>query len=267
MSLIPSHFLDTVVPIGVRLGDSEVRYGATGFVYTVAVGKAEDGDKLYVTFLVTNRHVAEGETELHVRHTYPSGHTSVWSPLREQWTMHPDPDVDVAVMPFHSEDADGNSVTVPSFLEGHRMARTELMESEFREGNEVLVLGFPLGLAGNSRNYPIVRQGIVARIHDWYDEEARVFLIDSSIFPGNSGGPVLAKPTIHTYGKAISTAKLIGMVSGYVPYLDIARSDQTGLPILAAQENSGLGIVVPIDAIEETIAVVVDQYRAEQSHP
>ena len=147
------------------------------------------------------------------------------------------------------------------------MPRTELVESEFREGNEVFVLGFPLGLAGKSRNYAIVRQGIVARIHDWYDEEAKAFLIDSSVFPGNSGGPVLAKPTMHTYGKAISTAKLIGMVSGYVPYKDIARSDQTGLPMLAAQENSGPGIVVPIDAIDETIAVVVDQYRAEQSRP
>lgn len=93
------------------------------------------------------------------------------------------------------------------------MPRAELVESEFREGNEVFVLGFPLGLAGESRNYTIVRQGIVARIHDWYDDEAKVFLVDASIFPGNSGGPVLAKPTMHTYGKAITTATLIGMVS------------------------------------------------------
>ena len=265
MSLIPSRFLDPVVPIGVRAGGSEVRYTATGFVYTVSAGRSEDGHKLYVTFLVTNRHVAEGASELHVRHNYPSGHTSAWSPLREQWTMHPDPDVDVAVMPFHSEDGDGNPVSVPSFVERHRMPRTELVESEFREGNEIFVLGFPLGLAGDSKNYPIVRQGIVARVHDWYDGEAKVFLIDSSIFPGNSGGPVLAKPTIHTYGKAISTAKLIGMVSGYVQYKDISGSDSAGRPVLAAQENSGLAIVVPIDAIDEAIAIVVDRHRAEQS--
>lgn len=67
MSLIPSHFLDPVVPIGVRAGGSEVRYTATGFVYAVSAGRSEDGHKLYVTFLITNRHVAEGSSELHVQ--------------------------------------------------------------------------------------------------------------------------------------------------------------------------------------------------------
>ena len=139
------------------------------------------------------------------------------------------------------------------------MLRCKLVEMEFREGNEVFVLGFPLAMVGGDKNYVVVRQGIIARIQDWYEGTAKSYLIDSSIFPGNSGGPVLAKPTLHTYGTAITSAKLIGMVSAYIPFQDVARSDQTGLPMLASQENSGLAIVVPVDAIRETIALALVQ--------
>ena len=128
------------------------------------------------------------------------------------------------------------------------------------KATRVFVLGFPLALVGDRSNYVIARQGIIARIQDWYDQAANSFLIDASIFPGNSGGPVLAKPALYTYGTAFTSAMLIGVVSGYVPYNDIARSDQTGHPILSYAENSGLAVVVPVDAIDETIGEFVRQY-------
>ena len=121
-----------------------------------------------------------------------------------------------------------------------------------------------MAMVGGDKNYVIVRQGIIARIQDWYDDAAKSYLIDSSVFPGNSGGPVLAKPTLHTYGTAISRAKLIGMVSGYVSFQDVTRSDQTGLPMLALEENSGLANVVPVDAIEETIAIAIENHKGKQ---
>lgn len=181
----------------------------------------------------------------------------------EGWTVHPDPELDVAVLPVQGfPEMDTGPV---SFYGGtNTMLRGELVENEFREGNEVFVLGFPLAMVGGNKNYVIARQGIIARIQDWYEGAAKSYLIDSSIFPGNSGVPVLAKPTLHTYGTTITTAKLIGMVSGYVPFKDVARSDQTGLPMLASQENSGLAVVVPVDAIEDTIAVALEEHRRKQ---
>ena len=122
------------------------------------------------------------------------------------------------------------------------------------EGDEVYTLGFPLGLAGDERNDVIVRQGIVARIRDWYDSRSDTFLIDSFVYPGNSGGPVIAKPTMFSYVETRPHPKLIGMVSGYVPYRDSARSDQTGRVVSVSTENSGLAEVVPIDKVDETIA-------------
>ena len=267
MSLIPARFLDTVVAIGQRQPDSSIRYTATGFVYRVPVEETAGRNRLYVNFIVTNRHVVEGANELSTRQNHPSGANLVGSSVEQEWTFHPDPEVDVAVHPFHTPDKDGNVTSVTSLhSDTETMLREQLVETEFREGNEVLVLGFPLGLVNDDKNYVIVRQGLVARIQDWYDDATKSFLIDALIFPGNSGGPVLAKPTLHTYGTSITSAKLIGMVSGYVPYQDIARSDQTGLPVLVSRENSGLGAVVPLDAIDETIKIVVDRYGRAQGH-
>ena len=267
MSLIPSRFLDTVVAIGHRQPDSSIQYTASGFVYGVDADQADQGHKQYYHFIVTNRHVLKGSSVLFMRQNYPSmpdypsGANLVGDAPMEEWTVHPDPDIDVAVFSTHIPDLDTGPV---SFYDTHTMLRGRLIETEFREGNEVFVLGFPLALVGGDKNYVIVRQGIIARIQDWYEGSAKSYLIDSSVFPGNSGGPVLAKPTLHTYGTAITSAKLIGMVSGYVPFQDVARSDQTGLPMLASRENSGLAVVVPVDAIKETIAVALDQHRRKQ---
>lgn len=265
MSLIPSPFLDTVVAIGKGESPDSIRYIATGFVYRALV--KEDDNKWYSNFLVTNRHVIEDSIEIHIRQNTTVRAEPVLGFLTDEWTTHPDPEVDVAVLPIYTEDNGGNTVDVPAFGDAHTMSRAKLQETEFREGNEIFVLGFPLGIVGNSRNYPIVRQGIVARIRDWYENDSKDFLIDSSIFPGNSGGPVLAKPTLHTYGKAITSAKLIGLVSSYIPYQDIARSDQTGRPILAAHENSGLATVVPIDAVQETISMAIEKYDGQINSP
>ena len=62
-------------------------------------------------------------------------------------------------------------------------------------GDEVYALGFPLRLAGEERNYPIVRSGVIAR----FDAEIlknHYYYVDVAIYPGNSGGPVILKPAI-----------------------------------------------------------------------
>jgi hypothetical protein len=52
-------------------------------------------------------------------------------------------------------------------------------------------------------------------------------------------------------GLQIGDPKLIGLVSAYVPYNDIAVSQQTGEPRVVFTEHSGLSHVVPFDRVEE----------------
>ena len=90
MSLIPSRFLDTVVAIGRTQPDSTVRYTASGFVYQVPVEVSAKGEKLYASFVVTNRHVIEGAGDLYTRQNHPSGANVVGSSTENEWTFHPD---------------------------------------------------------------------------------------------------------------------------------------------------------------------------------
>lgn len=276
MSLIPPSFFEKVIALGVPGSDGSVQYTATGFLYGYPIEKEEKGRQEYWVFLVTNRHVIKDATKLWVRFNVPIGaHPKLYplpmgnAPGATHWTVHPDSKVDVAVLVIDAIDItkiEEGGIKM-SFFQGdvHAASLEELRASKFSEGNEIFVLGYPLGLAGDKQNYVVVRQGIVARIRDWYASDSNFFLIDSSIFPGNSGGPVISKPTLHTYGKAVVHAELIGMVSGYLPYRDIAWSRQTGRPKLISEENSGLAEVVPIDAIQETISIAVANYMKKKA--
>jgi hypothetical protein len=54
-----------------------------------------------------------------------------------------------------------------------------------------MVLGFPRGLAANPAGFPILRSGRVAS-YPLSPSAFPTFLLDFTVFPGNSGGPVLA---------------------------------------------------------------------------
>lgn len=271
MSLIREYFFNTVVALGIPSKDGSVRYTATGFLYGHPSGKNEKGEQAYWVYLVTNRHVIEDATDIIVRfNALPGAKSQTYrismnnSEQASHWVVHPDPDLDIAVLVIDAfvPKMEESGIKLSFICEGiHTTTLDEMRNSEFSEGNEVFVLGFPLGMAGVTQNYVILRQGTIARIRDWYRDDAKSFLIDSFIFPGNSGGPVFSTPVIASYEhKPRIGLKLIGMVSGYLPYTDVASSRQTGRPKIIFEENSGLAEVVPVDAIQKTISIAVSRY-------
>lgn len=269
MALIPPFYLDTIVALGVPEQDGTVKYNATGFLYGYPTGLTdENGLNTYRIFLVTNRHVFQRVNErsgkLYARFNKPIETGSNVYPMEltdPYWTVHPDSANDVAVSTINTQKLIEDNIEY-RFFEGDKHAFTleQACTTEISEGDGVFVLGFPLGEAGDERNYPIVRQGILARVQDWLKRNARTFLIDASIFPGNSGGPVLLKPEFTTIEgtKPNKDCVLIGMVSSYLPYQEVAVSTQTQRPRMIFEENSGLGIVVPHDVIQETVKIAVD---------
>ena len=276
MALIPPPFLNTVVALGEQSSDGTMKSHATGFLYGRPIGTTdENGQKMYRVFLVTNRHVfqkaAERSDTLHASFNkrFETG-TNIY-PLKLEhfsWTVHPDPNADVAVMSINTEWLKSSGIDCFFFqADDHAVSLEQARANQVSEGDGVFVLGFPLGESGEERNYAIVRQGIIARIQDWLKATARTFLIDASIFPGNSGGPVLLKPEITSIRGTTSNDKcaLIGMVSSYLPYREVAVSQQTGLPRMIFEENSGLGRVVPHDVIQEAVELAVAKFSPGQS--
>lgn len=57
-------------------------------------------------------------------------------------------------------------------------------------GDEMMALGFPRGLSANPAGFPILRSGRVASYPLAPATNFPTFLMDFSVFPGNSGGPV-----------------------------------------------------------------------------
>lgn len=60
-------------------------------------------------------------------------------------------------------------------------------------GDEMMALGYPMGMAANSAGFAILRSGKVASYPIAPSRQFPTFLLDFSVFPGNSGGPVFVK--------------------------------------------------------------------------
>lgn len=275
MALIPPFYLNTVVALGEQTSDSAIKYTATGFLYGHPAESAdESGQDQYYLFLVTNRHVFQQASNrggsLHVRfNKLNEAGTNTYSVRLEDasWTVHPNPKDDVAVLSINTNRIQEDGIEYSFFSsDRHALTLEQARADQISEGDGVFVLGFPLGEAGEERNYAIVRQGIVARVQQWLKADARTFLIDASIFPGNSGGPVLLKPEIASIKgtKANDRCSLIGMVSAYLPYQEVAVSQQTGRPRMIFEENSGLARVVPHDVIQEAVEIAVGKLQPNE---
>jgi S1-C subfamily serine protease len=261
VALIPPFFLDTVVAVGFANADGKVTYQATGFMYGHFLQQVNETTKRYKIFLVTNRHVFEGENKAFLRFNPESGEPARQYELnlvdvsrKPLWLAHEDLEIDVAVIGIDAEKLRQHGMRFSWFRgDQHIATRQNANDLGITEGDTVFVLGFPLGLVGKERDFVIVRQGAIARIRDCLEFNRKEFLVDCAVFPGNSGGPVVMRPEITSIEgtKPVNAAHLIGVVANYVTYRDVAVSQQTGKPRIIFEENSGLASVFPIDYVRD----------------
>jgi S1-C subfamily serine protease len=292
-ALLPPSMIDSVVALGAMMNTASpgqppkiewVTLG-TGFFYGYKVKDDPDVTKReYEVYLVTAGHVVsefketrQGDLFVRINSKGPTSPSETFNipfnPNAQEgtWLFHPKfdpktvsevPDYDISVVRL-------NGPTIKelgaAFVENDENVADvkKLNEIGASAGDGTFVLGFPMNLAGVQRNYVIAREGIIARISEMLDDRQTTFLLDSFVFPGNSGSPVIIKPetTAITGTTSNRTAYVIGVVRGYWPYKDIAVSQQTHRPRIIFEENSGLAEVIPMDRVNETIAV----FRA--SHP
>ncbi len=290
MALIPLRFFNCVVALGVDNRKDPTAWLGTGFFFGELLPgqtpqRPEDltglGSSVRSVFLVSNRHVFEGLTDVAAQ-SRSSG-----SPLRtllrlnpragnpaqqfeievlesngaRRWFPHPDPKVDVAVMAMNFTNMQAAGAVIDAFhADTDSLEMAGALQRGVCEGDAVYVMGFPQGLIGDQRNYVIVRGGIIAHIQDTLAGAASDFLIDAAVFPGNSGGPVIRRinqEAIQDTSPVLFTF-LLGIVKSYIPYEDVAISQQTQLPRVIFQENSGLAAVEPVDHIRATIRALIN---------
>ncbi len=216
-----------------------------------------------IPFLITNKHVAENNNLVFRFNSKSSDKSiirlsvdSLISYTKIPWGFSNSADLAVIQPAFY-----------PSMIKYKDSVKIKLLGiSLFKdwdylnEGDEIFVLGFPFGVGVGSHYSAVYRSGIVA-----LKEQKGNYIIDSKIFPGNSGGPVFMKPEIYDYrtgnlGKS-TAGYFVGVVSAYIPYTDIAVSMQTKRPRITFEENSGLAIVYSSETVVELLLSYIKQYN------
>lgn len=265
MALVPQIFLNSVVAIGEPQLGGDPAWIATGFLYGRLTDDTVD-PHLYKIFLVTNRHVAHPPRQLVARFnpvgTGPAQSMSL-NPVHqptgvELWSFHPDPEVDVAVISVNLGVLAQSGLRHNFFeSDNHVMTVPNMQANGASPGDGIFLLGFPGSAKVGIRSDVTVRGGCLARVEDIFHGYSKSFLIDSNNFPGNSGGPVITKVEAVSIVDTpnVQRSNLIGVVSSFVAYQDVAVSTQTGRPRIIFEENTGLAEVFPVDSIDEAIEV------------
>ncbi len=258
MSLIPPpFFMNTVVAIGHKDDNAkEISWYASGFFYARVSNQGNSERKLNA-YLVSNCHVLSGRKEIFLRLNPQGKEDAIEVPLKlDAMSLHPK--VDVGVVPIDFELLLKHKLNASCFEnDRHAINVAGMAKMGVGEGDFVYVLGFPMSLVGpgDRRNAVLVRNGTIARLRDTLDLNSPSFLVDAFVFPGNSGGPVILKPEVFAIEgtQKVDTAVLIGIVASNVFFQDTAISAQTKRPRIIFEDNAGLGVVYPVDCIDECI--------------
>lgn len=216
---------------------------------------AEDRWRLW---LVTAAHVVPNEPQrtmtVETNLADPQGGKRQWTVPVSVWYKHPqhptDPTItnayDVAITPVGIPAAEWHTVSPFSWPADRHLSRESMRRYGIVEGDELYTIGFPEKWGSGRRNSPLVRHGIIAQCRPYLYRENDEILIDSPIWGGNSGGPVITRPATFALPgtQRYTKASLLGMVTGV--------GTVSGLP-------AGIGVVVPAETINRTIDMFLHQ--------
>lgn len=274
-------WLYATVPIDNPQGES-----GTGFLVFRKIG-----DNKGRIFLVTNKHVVHKEdarrasvphVTCHFNTTEEDGSLGTVAgdvPLTnldgtKRYREHSDADTDVIAIEV--TDVMNFNPCIKKRWVGYDLFAVEdkRTELDITVGEEIVTIGYPLGLRQGDSNFPLLRQGLIATrigvpIRDkvknpdgtFRDRTLRAFLIDGATVPGSSGSPVVLKPVI---GRKVKNTIRVGTAPPVLLGI-VAKTMYAPVPV----ENgvipgfAGLGLVFDVETIRET----VERFFTDDSPP
>jgi hypothetical protein len=269
--LVQVGWLKSTVPIQNSSGGT-----GTGFLLFRSTGKDEGR-----VFLVTNKHVVSPRSE---RGAVSSRIRCHFNTLEKDGTAgkammelmmvrgdgtprfleHPDPDTDVLAIDVTDVIVLNPRIDKKWVKYDHCAGEAVREELDITVGEEVVTIGYPLGLRQGETNLPLVRQGILSthigyRIRDAVREAGgasrerslRAFLIDGATVPGSSGSPVILKPVIgRQVGKELKMGTAPPVLLGIVAETKYAPLESE---MGSIQSFAGLGLAFEVETILETV--------------
>lgn len=261
----PQSFAEQLFFVTARLEgtDGDRSWVGTGFLCEIPLLGGTDA-----LYLVSNKHVLESAHDLTATMVGANGQlpalgegVSITVRGAQQAVLgHPDPMVDVAVMPFASA-LEQVARTQKAFIKTlpPELFMTAEQADQLDAIEDVLFVGYPNGLFDVRNLTPIVRRGTTATpvALDYQGEPA--FLIDAAVFPGSSGSPVFIADRGSYSPKSgglvagsrtiligVLAAVHMGQVEGEVEELPASHTIAVDTPL-------GLGIVFKAAAIKECL--------------
>ena len=250
-------------------------YFGTGFFFNLSV----DGN--VVPLIITNKHVVKGmdrgyfvltEQDKNGNPMYKQHFTVVIEHnFEKHWIMHPDPNIDLCVMPINPILELGNKQYGKVFF--HRAFDNSLIPvdeklSEIDIAEEVFMIGYPNGLWDSVNNMPIIRRGTMATNISLNHNGKREFVIDAACFPGSSGSPVvlvnkngytdkqgnvkLGKRRLMLLGVLYAGPHLT--VTGEIEIVTVPNLQQK--PLAVSHIPSNLGYIIKSDAILDFVPII-----------
>lgn len=176
----------------------------------IGIRKLDENGEAQVSLLAFNPSGSQGMERFYVRH----------------------PQHDLAAFALRLPEEIAGRAKMSSFLDERMLARDG---RHLRSGVEVSFLGYPEVLPGTEGAFPVLRSGRVASYPVGTSQAHGRFLINSDVYPGDSGAPVFIS------GRG-SRPELVGMI--------IQRIG------LESRNFSHLAVAVDADVIRETLALV-----------
>lgn len=230
--------------------------------------KAPDGTNLSKTFLRLNK--LKGDAEFIPLDLIQDGKPSVY--------IHPDPTVDIAVVPALPRQDIYDVKAIPSDMLSNKAS---FKEFNIAEGSEVFFTGLFVQHYGEHRNNPIVRFGRVAMLPEdriaWKEDgkpaqSVELYLLETQSYGGNSGSPVFFSlgsdriPGSIIIGDPV--IKLAGIMRGYFndvrPVGFIQPTAANPIPIYS--QNNGIAAVTPSYLLHDILfSDALKKFRAD--HP
>jgi hypothetical protein len=226
-----------------------------------------------IPVIITNRHVIKGATigTFQLTEIDENGSPRIGTftnisveKFENMWLSHPDEQVDLCMMPMASLLRAANDQGKRFFYKsvGKDLIATSETMSELSSLEEVVMVGYPVGIWDRANNMPIFRRGITASRPDLDYCGRKEFMIDVACFPGSSGSPVMLF-NIGGYvtkdGKSMlggTRIKLLGVLYAAPQYavdghLEIVPVPTTAIAISRSHVPVNLGLVIKAERLLE----------------
>lgn len=219
----------------------------------------------YVPVIVTNKHVIAGASIGKLTFSLITENGVVQDDehysytiieFESSWIKHPDPNVDLCILPISEILSDSDRKSIKLFYEEIPSAFIASKEyiNDLNAIEDITMIGYPNGIWDSKNNKPIVRKGITAT-HPKLDYNGKEeFMIDAACFPGSSGSPVFLFNSTSYQDKNGNTTlggrcKLLGIlyagpqhtVTGDIQIVNVPIKQET---ISIARIPNNLGVVI-----------------------